>query len=177
MHPRTTAILLRSKAQCPISDGDWAFPSPITGRCYHTSPIQQDYIRRAGGKAGLGDSIGWHTFRHTYRPGWMQPAHRPGAAKIDAARTGVNHDEHLWERLYEVQAQGEQQNGAHGASSCFAANQIETGLLAQPRFKHIPIQFNAYWTFLDLRRKTSNACNSMIALVAGGGFEPPTFGL
>ena len=99
------------------------------------------------------------------------------AAKIDAALTGVNHDEHLWERLYEVQAQGEQQNGAHGASSCFAANQIETGLLAQPRFKHIPIQFNAYWTFLDLRRKTSNACNSMIALVAGGGFEPPTFGL
>ena len=82
------------------------FPSPATGRPYHASPIQQDYIRRAGwclvacpecnaspgvpcqnakhgrGKAhtisvhdarrqlatekGFG-SIGWHTFRHTYR--------------------------------------------------------------------------------------------------------------
>jgi len=82
------------------------FPSPVTGRAYHASPIQQDYIRRAGwclvecpecdatpgvactaihhgrGKShfipvhdarrqlatekGLG-SIGWHTFRHTYR--------------------------------------------------------------------------------------------------------------
>lgn len=82
------------------------FPSPVTGRSYHASPIQQDYIRRAGWclvacttcgavpgdacndvhggrgkvriipvhdarrelatKAGFG-SIGWHTFRHTYR--------------------------------------------------------------------------------------------------------------
>jgi len=24
------------------------FPSPVTGRSYHASPIQQDYIRRAG---------------------------------------------------------------------------------------------------------------------------------
>src|SRR5260221_7138873 len=45
------------------------FPSPITGRCYHASPIQQDYIRLAGRKLGLGD-IGWHTFRHTYRS-WL----------------------------------------------------------------------------------------------------------
>jgi hypothetical protein len=30
------------------------FPSPITGRCYHASPIQQDYIRPAGQKLGLG---------------------------------------------------------------------------------------------------------------------------
>jgi integrase len=82
------------------------FPSPVTGRSYHASPIQQDWIRRAGmclvecpncravpgvactleqkngGKRfnipvhderrelaiemGFG-SIGWHTFRHTYR--------------------------------------------------------------------------------------------------------------
>jgi integrase len=82
------------------------FPSPVTGHSYHASPIQQDWIRRAGwclvecpncgavpgvpcvleqknrGKRfnipvhderrdlaiemGFG-SIGWHTFRHTYR--------------------------------------------------------------------------------------------------------------
>jgi integrase len=33
------------------------------------SPIQQDYIRPAGRKLGLGD-IGWHTSRHTYRS-WL----------------------------------------------------------------------------------------------------------
>jgi integrase len=88
------------------AESDWIFPSPKTGRCYHASPIQQDWIRRAGwclvtcsecgalpGKVcamskpgrgkqpkipvhdvrrslakekGLG-SIGWHTYRHTYR--------------------------------------------------------------------------------------------------------------
>lgn len=82
------------------------FPSPVTGRSYHASPIQQDWIRRAGWclvecpncgavpgvacmleqknrgnrfiipvhderrelaiEMGFG-SIGWHTFRHTYR--------------------------------------------------------------------------------------------------------------
>jgi integrase len=82
------------------------FPSPITGHSYDASPIQQDWIRRAGWclvecpecgaapgvacslrsqgrgkrynipvhdtrresatKNGFG-SIGWHTFRHTYR--------------------------------------------------------------------------------------------------------------
>jgi|HubBroStandDraft_6_1064221.scaffolds.fasta_scaffold66707_1 hypothetical protein len=48
---------------------NWIFPSAVTGRCYHASPIQQDYIRPAGRKLGLGD-IGWHTFRHTYRS-WL----------------------------------------------------------------------------------------------------------
>ena len=57
------------KERCPESDSGWMFPSPITGRCYHASPIQQDYIRPAGRKLGLGD-IGWHTFRHTYRS-WL----------------------------------------------------------------------------------------------------------
>lgn len=45
------------------------FPAQVTGRCYHASPIQQDYIRPAGRKLGLGD-IGWYTFRHTYRT-WL----------------------------------------------------------------------------------------------------------
>ncbi|MGO9436727.1 MAG: hypothetical protein ACLP00_20825 [Terracidiphilus sp.] len=82
------------------------FPSPVTGHCYHASPIQQDYLRPAGwclvacpvcaaapgtactmvlqGKGSLPKipvhderralatkkkfgSIGWHTFRHSYR--------------------------------------------------------------------------------------------------------------
>lgn len=57
------------RSESPKSDEGWMFPSPVTGRCYHASPIQQDYIRPAGRKLGLGD-IGWHTFRHTYRS-WL----------------------------------------------------------------------------------------------------------
>jgi len=61
--------LLNWKRKCKQSEEGWVFPSSVTGRCYHASPIQQDYIRPAGRKLGLGD-IGWHTFRHTYRS-WL----------------------------------------------------------------------------------------------------------
>jgi len=76
LDPAFATILLRWKSQCPVSEGDWVFPSPVTGRCYHASPIQQDYIRTAGVKAGLGDGIGWHTFRHTYRA-WLDASGAP----------------------------------------------------------------------------------------------------
>jgi len=102
--PDVAGVLLTWKLKS--NGSDLVFPSPKTGLCYHASPIQQDWIRRAGwclitcpecgaipGKAcnvvkkgrgkqfnirvhdgrrnlatekGLG-SIGWHTYRHTYR--------------------------------------------------------------------------------------------------------------
>jgi integrase len=104
LDPEFATILLDWKRKSTRSE--LVFPSPITGRSYHASPIQQDWIRRAGwclvacpecgadpGKAcsviteGRGKrfkvpvhdsrrdlatemkmgSIGWHTFRHTYR--------------------------------------------------------------------------------------------------------------
>ena len=49
--------------------------SPVTDRCYHSSPIQQDYIRPAGKELGL-DGEGWHTFRHTYRA-WLDATGAP----------------------------------------------------------------------------------------------------
>lgn len=47
----------------------------ITDRCYHASPIQQDYIRPAARKLGI-ESVGWHTFRHTYRT-WLDATGAP----------------------------------------------------------------------------------------------------
>jgi integrase len=104
LDPDFATILLKIKLK---SNGSGLlFPSPVTGRSYHASPIQQDYIRRAGWclvvcpccGAALGSSctkvdqkrgkrhtiplhdervelailngfgsVGWHTFRHTYR--------------------------------------------------------------------------------------------------------------
>ena len=69
LDPDLATVLLTWKQRCQKSEENWMFPSPVTGRCYHASPIQQDYIRQAGRKLGLGD-IGWHTFRHTYRS-WL----------------------------------------------------------------------------------------------------------
>jgi integrase len=64
LDPDLATVLLSWEQRCPESEVGWMFPSSVTGRCYHASPIQQDYIRPAGRKLGLGD-IGWHTFRHT----------------------------------------------------------------------------------------------------------------
>jgi integrase len=104
LDPDFATILLEWK--CKSNGSELVFPSPVTGRSYRSSPIQQDWIRRAGwclvecpecgaapgvvckvtkrgrGKTfnlpvhdtrresatekGLG-SIGWHTFRHSYR--------------------------------------------------------------------------------------------------------------
>jgi integrase len=69
LDPDLATVLLNWKRLCSESEENWIFPSAVTGRCYHASPIQQDYIRPAGRKLGLGD-IGWHTFRHTYRS-WL----------------------------------------------------------------------------------------------------------
>lgn len=42
------AILLDWKRASKAGDVGLVFPSHITGRCYHASPLQQDWIRRAG---------------------------------------------------------------------------------------------------------------------------------
>src|ERR1019366_2005240 len=75
------------------------------------------------------------------------------AAKADAACAGINHNEHLWQRIDDVQAEGEQQSRAHGTSSCLAANKIEKGLLLAVPLQALSEAGYAYWTFLDLRRK------------------------
>jgi integrase len=73
--PDFAAALKAWETQCPVSVGDWVFPSPITDRCYHAGPIQQDYIRPAGEKLGL-EGVGWHSFRHTYRS-WLDATGAP----------------------------------------------------------------------------------------------------
>jgi integrase len=69
LDPDFAAILKTWKSQCRATLGDWVFPSHITDRCFHASPIQQDYIRPAAERLGV-KGVGWHTFRHTYRA-WL----------------------------------------------------------------------------------------------------------
>jgi integrase len=104
LDPDFSTILLEIKRRS--NGSSLLFPNPATGRSYHASPIQQDYIRRVGWclvacpRCGAAPgtscaevdqncgkrhaipvhnerrqlatenkfgSIGWHTFRHTYR--------------------------------------------------------------------------------------------------------------
>jgi integrase len=75
LDPDFAAVLQNWKAKCRQTPGDWVFPSFVTDRCFHASPIQQDYIRPAAEKLGV-KGVGWHTFRHTYRA-WLDAVGAP----------------------------------------------------------------------------------------------------
>ena len=125
LDPDFAAVLLDWKIQCeeedrvaviegktPLMGSGLLFTSSVTGRHYHSAPVQQDYIRPAGccqvecpkcgaavgvwcrqdsptpnggrlplheerwNAAGKYGSVGWHTFRHTYRS-WLDDTGAP----------------------------------------------------------------------------------------------------
>jgi integrase len=61
------ALLKDWQAIAPANEAGWVFANPATGKPYHAAPIQQDYFRPAGQRAGLKGELGWHSFRHSYR--------------------------------------------------------------------------------------------------------------
>ncbi len=61
-------VLLSWKEQTIFTaDSDFLFTNPKTGKPYHQEEIQKNHLKRAAKKAEIGEDIGWHTFRHTYR--------------------------------------------------------------------------------------------------------------
>jgi integrase len=69
-------IILQHKKNCPTTSEGWVFANPKTGKPYHQDSIQQNYIRQTAIGAKLGDGVGWHTFRHSYRS-WMDDTGAP----------------------------------------------------------------------------------------------------
>ena len=68
LHWRSASIFPR--------DTDWVFANPVTGRPYHQESLRKRQLQRAAKLAGLGEDIGWHTFRHTYRS-WLDETGAP----------------------------------------------------------------------------------------------------
>jgi integrase len=60
---------------CLESEGQWLFPSPVTGRPLHADSIRADYLIPTSLQLGLG-RIGFHTFRHTHRA-WLDETGAP----------------------------------------------------------------------------------------------------
>lgn len=85
LDPALVEILHEYRKQCLPSTEGWLFPSPVTGRLFHQESIQQHHIRKAGKDAGLGDGIGWHTFRHSYRS-WMDDTGAPMTVQKELMR-------------------------------------------------------------------------------------------
>ena len=68
LHWRSASIFPR--------DTDWVFANPVTERPYHQESLRKRQLQRAAKLAGLGEDIGWHTFRHTYRS-WLDETGAP----------------------------------------------------------------------------------------------------
>jgi integrase len=78
-------ILLEHRGRYHRTKEDWLFANPETDRPYHQDSIQQNHIRTAGKEAGLGDGIGWHTFRHSYRS-WLDDTGAPTTVQKELMR-------------------------------------------------------------------------------------------
>lgn len=65
---------------------------------------------------GKAVSLGWHSFRHTYRS-LLDASGAPIGVqqKTDAARAGRNHDGRVWQRADGIQARSQQQSCTNGA--------------------------------------------------------------
>ena len=85
LDPALVELLLKYRVDCRPSSEGWLFESPVTGRLFHQETILQHHIRKAGRDAGLGDGIGWHTFRHSYRS-WMDDTGAPMTVQKELMR-------------------------------------------------------------------------------------------
>ncbi len=68
-------------------DDDWIFASPFSAgeKPFHAYRIQQYVIAPAAVSCGLGEKIGWHTFRHSYRS-WLSKQGAPVGVQKDLLR-------------------------------------------------------------------------------------------
>jgi integrase len=74
---RLAEVLLQWRSASTFQqDSDWVFANPSTKKPYHQESLQKTQLKRAAKLAKLGDGIGWHTFRHTYRS-WLDETGAP----------------------------------------------------------------------------------------------------
>lgn len=85
LDPALVELFRQHRRRAYRSPEGWVFANPASGRPYHQDSIQQHHIRRAGCKAGLGDGIGWHTFRHSYRS-WLDDTGAPLSVQKELMR-------------------------------------------------------------------------------------------
>jgi len=78
-------VLWRWKGQARFNASeDFVFANEI-GAAYSPSHLQQNRLRPAGKEIGFQDSLGWHTFRHTYRT-FLDQTRAPMSAQQELMR-------------------------------------------------------------------------------------------
>lgn len=88
LHPHLAEVLLRWRGETEFKKAhEYVFASPWqAGELpYNASKIQSGILRKAGQGLGLDFSLGWHTFRHTYRA-FLRQAGAPMDVQRDLMR-------------------------------------------------------------------------------------------
>lgn len=74
------------RAETPFAEGDdWVFPTAAGERPYSASALQTRMLMPAGKAVGLKFSLGWHTFRHSYKS-WLDQKEVPLTVQRDLMR-------------------------------------------------------------------------------------------
>lgn len=84
--PELVGELLAYRERCYVSREGWLFANPATDRPYHQEEIQKKHIKRAAKAAGITTTVGWKTFRHSYRS-WLDQ----GGAPLGVQRELMRH--------------------------------------------------------------------------------------
>jgi len=169
LDPDLCALLQHWKQQCPVTADHWVFPNPNTLKPYWQETICKKQIQPAAVKAGLGTNIGWHSFRHTYRS-WLDSTGAPIAMQRELMRhASIETTMNVYGRAMMSDAKRQaNSNVVQIALRPGSSSKAEGGACGKaPPSIHLIVP----------RGNAAINDKSMKALVAGGGFEPPTFGL
>jgi integrase len=132
--PRFSPRMQEWQRNAKPNEGGWMFANESTGKPFHASTIQQDYLWPAGLRIGLGDGLGWHTFRHSYRT-LLDATRAPLGVQQRLMRHGGhrNHDERVRRGLYDREARGTRKGRADASTDKGKGHHGNGGLLNQLR--------------------------------------------
>jgi integrase len=83
--PELVTELLKHRASSYPTEAGWLFANPRTAKPYHQEEIQKKHIRPAAKAAGIKGTIGWKTFRHSYRS-WLDQTDAPVGVQRELMR-------------------------------------------------------------------------------------------
>jgi integrase len=88
LHPKVAERMLAFYQSSTFREiDDYVFASPFSAgeKPYHSYRVQQYVIKPSAKACGLGDGIGWHTLRHSYRS-WLDKTGAPIGVQRDLMR-------------------------------------------------------------------------------------------
>lgn len=167
LQPAFAEIVLSWRAGCPASVEGWVFPNPNTGGVWHASVLQGDILVPTGKEVGI-ERPGWQTFRHSYRS--MLDA---CGAPIGVQQKLMRHAQVSTTMKYENAYMTEKRKRTEPLCKWFSPWEP----MKKRKRGALPLSVGlrgVLTTYFGTQTATKVAC---IQMVAGGGSEPPTFGL